>query len=176
MWILAAVPGSKYLRNTEPGGWKYNFGVSFSRRKNSIELPLRQVFESKQQKMQCRIKREQLSYQTLIEITAEGSKPGWILRASWCGSCCSHTCGCFPCSLCQSNAGTVRNAKLPPTSKPGNLSEGDEKCTKVINWAFCCKYPRLQTGAGPSFRGMCWEGVLLQDRDIKAELEEDCNI
>lgn len=45
MWILATVPDSKYLGNTEPGGSKYISGVSFSRRKNSIKLSLRQVFK-----------------------------------------------------------------------------------------------------------------------------------
>lgn len=45
MWILATVPDWKYLGNTEPGGWKYISGVSFSRRKNSIKLSLRQMFK-----------------------------------------------------------------------------------------------------------------------------------
>lgn len=82
-------------------------------------------------------KREQLSYQTLTEITAVRNNPEWILMAFWFGSFSLCTYRHFPFYLCTGKADTTK-CKITPNYKPSNLSEGDEKCYKVIEHVFCC--------------------------------------
>lgn len=128
--------------------------------------------------VQCRTEREQVGCETLIEVTAERSKPEWILIASWRGSFCLCTYRCFPLYLCKTNARTMLNGKkekeTTTNNKANNVYKEDAKHTKAIKRAFCYKYPSLKTKAEPSFCGM-YRRVFCYRTEILRQ-EEYCTI
>lgn len=170
------ISGKHWARRLEIHLWGF-----ILQKENSVELPVRQSFEWKN--VQCRTEREQVGYETLIEITAERNKPEWILIASWWGSFCLCTYRCFPLHLCKTNACTMLNGKKykqtnkktnNTNNKTNNLYKGDEKLTKAMGRAVCYKCPSLKTKAEPSFCGMYWR-VFCCRTEILLQ-EEYCNI